>query len=116
MDEDKAFEAGWEYRVVHKAYEAMLNTDLALKQIIQLFDSDGDGLVSPQEFKQAMQVLQSSQFPLLATPESTAGLVAEHRPTPIWPVSAHRPPSRAYSFVCIRLHCMPHFGPPHTHT
>ena len=48
IDEYKAFEPGWEYKVVHKAYEAMLNTDLALKQIIQLFDSDGDGLVSPQ--------------------------------------------------------------------
>ena len=55
VDGDKAFESGWEYKVVHKAYEAMLNTDLALKQIIQLFDSDGDGLVSPQEFKQALQ-------------------------------------------------------------
>ena len=36
IDEDKAFEPGWEYKVVHKAYEAMLNTDLALKQIIQV--------------------------------------------------------------------------------
>jgi hypothetical protein len=26
----------------------MLNCDLALGNIIQLFDSDGDGLVSPQ--------------------------------------------------------------------
>ena len=57
MDQEKVFESGWEYRVVHKAYEAMLKSDLALKQIIQLFDSDGDGLVSPQEFKQALQVL-----------------------------------------------------------
>jgi len=55
VDNEKAFEAGWEYKVVHKAYEAMLNTDLALKRIIELFDSDGDGLVSPQEFKQALQ-------------------------------------------------------------
>lgn len=77
MDEDKAFEAGWEYRVVHKAYEAMLNTDLALKQIIQLFDSDGDGLVSPQEFKQAMQVLQSSRFPPRARKHANQPLAIE---------------------------------------
>jgi Ca2+-binding EF-hand superfamily protein len=55
VDGEKAFESGWEYKVVHKAYEAMLNTDMALQKIIQLFDSDGDGLVSPQEFKQALQ-------------------------------------------------------------
>ena len=38
-----------------KELSDFFDVTLALKQIIQLFDSDGDGLVSPQEFKQALQ-------------------------------------------------------------
>jgi len=55
VEENKAFEPGWEYKMVHKVYESLLYSDKPLQQIIAMFDSDGDGLVSPLEFKQAIQ-------------------------------------------------------------
>jgi len=48
------FEEGWENKVVLKFYESLLRSDLTLKQTLDMFDQDGDGKVSPLEFKQAL--------------------------------------------------------------
>uniref|UniRef100_A0A7S0U557 Serine/threonine-protein phosphatase n=2 Tax=Hemiselmis andersenii TaxID=464988 RepID=A0A7S0U557_HEMAN len=53
------FEPGWENKVVLKFYENMLKSDMTLKQTLSMFDSDGDGLVSPTEFRQALNIAQS---------------------------------------------------------
>mmetsp|Transcript_4543 Transcript_4543/g.10913 ORF Transcript_4543/g.10913 Transcript_4543/m.10913 type:complete len:919 (+) Transcript_4543:74-2830(+) len=47
-------ENGWDTQIVKNVYEALLSKDLTLKELTALFDQDGDGLVSPQEFKQAL--------------------------------------------------------------
>jgi len=59
VEQGKAFEAGWEHKVVLKVYEQMLRNDMALKDVINLFDQNGDGLVSPWEFKQALTAANS---------------------------------------------------------
>lgn len=52
-------EAGWENKIVLKFYESLLRSDLSLMQTIQMFDQDGDGKVSPLEFRQALSCSQS---------------------------------------------------------
>ncbi|KAJ1494247.1 Metallo-dependent phosphatase-like protein, partial [Baffinella frigidus] len=47
--------AGWEKLMVVKLYESILRCDMTLKQTLTEFDPDGDGVVSPWEFKQALR-------------------------------------------------------------
>jgi len=54
------FEAGWENKIVLKFYESLLRSDLTLKQTLEMFDQDGDGKVSPLEFKQALACAQTN--------------------------------------------------------
>jgi len=50
----KNTEKGWEKQMVVKLYEAILRADFTLKETLEEFDPDGDGVVSPWEFKQAL--------------------------------------------------------------
>jgi protein phosphatase len=58
-DTPSGLEDGWEHKIVNKFYEKMLHSDMTLKQTLTMFDQDGDGLVSPTEFRQALNVAQS---------------------------------------------------------
>ena len=51
-------ESGWENQMVLKFYESLLRSDLTLQETIAMFDQDGDGKVSPLEFKQAISCSQ----------------------------------------------------------
>jgi len=45
---------GWELEVANKAFEALVSRDMTLQQTLATFDQDGDGMVSAQEFREAI--------------------------------------------------------------
>jgi len=47
-------EDGWETKMVRKVYEQVLRCDWTLEDLQKHFDPDGDGLVSPVEFKDGL--------------------------------------------------------------
>jgi Ca2+-binding EF-hand superfamily protein len=50
-----AHDTRWDTKIIKNVYESLLSADMTLKELISMFDQDGDGLVSPHEFKQAIQ-------------------------------------------------------------
>ena len=49
MDEgSKVLESGWETKIIKNVYETLLSADMNLKELMALFDQDGDGVVTPQ--------------------------------------------------------------------
>mmetsp|Transcript_6032 Transcript_6032/g.14724 ORF Transcript_6032/g.14724 Transcript_6032/m.14724 type:complete len:938 (+) Transcript_6032:50-2863(+) len=55
MEEDsKLVESGWDQKIIKNVYESLLSADMNLKELMALFDQDGDGVVTPQEFKHAI--------------------------------------------------------------
>jgi len=52
----KSVDGAWQKQMVVKVYEAIIRSDMTLKQTISEFDPDGDGVVSPWEFRKALEV------------------------------------------------------------